>query len=93
MIAQCFLEMISAEVAIAFQMPNDRFNHTAAPEFFFDDAEDTPLLSRTINTVFVGIVVTAISAIHINALGFNTGDVDHVLSHGIEGMAIERSAM
>ena len=37
--------------------------------------------------------MTAIPTVNVNALGFHAGDIGHVLSHGVEGMAIERSAM
>lgn len=74
LITQCSLEIISAEMAITFQMPNDRFNDPAASEFFFDGGEDTPLLAGAINTMLFRIIVTTITPIQINALGLKEMD-------------------
>ena len=90
LIAQSALQIISAKAAIVLQMSNDGFHHTASSEFFFNDAKDAPFLSRMIDTVFVGVIVTTIAAVNLNPLRLDAGDADHVLSHRIEGMAIER---
>ena len=68
MITMAALEVISPEVAVAFHMPDHRLDGGTAPEFAFDRAMDTALLSGDEHAQWPGRLVAAIALVDIDPL-------------------------
>jgi hypothetical protein len=66
-ITRAILEMAAAQVSVGLHVADHGFDGGSSPEFAFDDAEDTALLSQNEDAPRVGRVVAAAALVDITA--------------------------
>jgi hypothetical protein len=92
LIGMAALELIAAEMAVAFQVPDHRLDGQAASEFALDDAEDAAFLSGDEHAQRLWRIVAAIAFINIGPLDLSPGHGLRLLDHLARRMAIIRIA-
>ena len=74
-------------------MADDRLDGSAAPHLAADRGRDPADLARDPDPEPVGMAITAITLVDVDAAGLDAGELLQIGDDGTEGMAIIRIAM